>query len=88
MSKGIEAMKAEGWNVVYVATPEYAPENEAITFNRPRQKPNAVVNWTLVEAFDYWANTIARPLPCGAEIPKDMQDAIRNLRQAITRLTD
>lgn len=45
MTDPIEAMKAAGWEIAYSATESFSPDNEVITFHKPRVKPNAVVGW-------------------------------------------
>lgn len=49
MSDPIKEMEKAGWIKVYVASEEYSPDTEVLTFHKPRQKPNAIVDWEKLE---------------------------------------
>lgn len=86
MSDPIEEMKKAGWEEFHLeGIKDTVYRYEYKKFRRLLPKPNAVVDWNMVEGFDYWTDSLFKPLPCGAEIPKDLVDAVRNLRQAIKK---
>lgn len=56
MSKAIEMMKEEGWTLAEANRTYPTEEVELIGFIRPKQKPNAVVDWEKLDSFlDYHA---------------------------------
>ncbi len=49
MSKAIEAMKEEGWE--QLGALNYDQDSDVVSFRRPKQKPNAVVDWEDLEKY-------------------------------------
>lgn len=47
--KDFPEMSAKGWCLVFIAPDGYSPDNEVVTFHRPRKKPNAIVDFERLE---------------------------------------